>query len=138
MSVSPQGEPEVIDERIRELYEEALKKKHEDLAMEHAQLVYILENAVPELKDWILGIGKRLRIFKRNWEPLEGYLIGFQAEITKLRLDVTEMVRLWDRNVDRLERKVVEIPTGSITMVEWVEFQQEFPREEQQQNEGTV
>jgi len=138
MSVSPQGEPEVIDERIRELYEEALKKKHEDLAMEHAQLVYILENAVPELKDWILGIGKRLRIFKRNWEPLEGYLIGFQAEITKLRLDVTEMVRLWDRNVDRLERKVVEIPTGSITMVEWVEFQQEFPREEQQQNEGTI
>jgi hypothetical protein len=138
MSVSPQGEPEVIDERIRELYEEALKKKHEDLAMEHAQLVYILENAVPELKDWILGIGKRLRIFKRNWEPLEGYLIGFQAEITKLRLDVTEMVRLWDRNVDRLERKVVEIPTGSITMVEWVEFQQEFPREEQQQNQGTV
>ena len=138
MSVSPQGEPEVIDERIKELYEEALKKKHEDLAMEFAQLVYILENAVPELKDWILGIGKRLRVFKRNWEPLEGYLLGFEAEITKLRLDVTEMVRLWDRNVDRLERKVVEIPTSSITMVEWVEFQQEFPREEQQQNQGTV
>jgi len=138
MSDSPQAEPEVIDERIRELYEEALKKKHEDLAMEHAQLVYILENAVPELKDWILGIGKRLRVFKRNWEPLEGYLLGFEAEITKLRLDVTEMVRDWSKDVNRLEKKIVEIPTSSITMVEWVEFQQEFPREEQQQNEGTI
>jgi hypothetical protein len=123
-------ELEIADPELKQLYEAAKAKSHEELALEYARLLYVLEYAVPDLKDWILGIGRKIRVVRRDWNAYIGYLIGFSADITHVKLDVTEMIKQWDQPVDKLEKKVVELPAGSIVLWEWIEEEQTIPKEE--------
>jgi hypothetical protein len=122
----------VVEPELRDLYEAAVAKRHEELALEHARLLYVLENVIPDLRDWILGIGKKLRVVKRDWNPVVGTLIGFSADITHVKLDVTELITQWDKPVDRLERKIVELPAGSIVLYEWIEHEEEVQKPQKQ------
>lgn len=130
MDIPGQQPTEVVDEELRELYEAVKAKSHDELALEYARLLYILEKVVPDLRDWILGIGKKMRIMRRDWNAVIGTLVGFEADITRVKLDVTELVKQWDQPVDKLERKIVELPAGSISLWEWLEAEAEVPREE--------
>jgi hypothetical protein len=122
----------VVEPELKDLYEAAAAKKHEELALEHARLLYILENVVPDLRDWILGIGRKLRVVKRDWNAYVGTLVGFSADITHVKLDVTELITQWDKPVDRLERKIVELPAGSIVLWEWIEHEEEVQKPQKQ------
>jgi hypothetical protein len=125
-----QQELEITDPELKQIYDSLLQKSKEELALEYANLLYVLDNAVPDLKDWILGIGRRIRLYKRDWNPVEGILIGFEADITMLKLDVTELIKQWDKKVDKMEKKIVQLPSGSVSMWEWVEAEWEVPKQE--------
>jgi hypothetical protein len=128
----PAGEKvEEVEDELQQIYQSLLKKSHEELAMEYANLLYVLDHAVPDLKEWILGIGRRIRLVKRDWNSIEGVLIGFEADIISLKLDVTELIKQWDKPVDKMEKKIVQIPSGSVTMWEWIEAEWEVPKEQQ-------
>lgn len=120
----------MVDDELKQIYDSLMQKSKEELALEYANLLYVLDNAVPDLKDWILGIGRRLRLYKRDWTPVEGILIGFEADITMLKLDVTELIKQWDKKVDKMEKKIVQLPSGSVSMWEWVEADWEVPKQE--------
>jgi hypothetical protein len=130
MSNPSTQELEIADPELRQLYESAKARSHEELALEYARLLYVLEYAVPDLKDWILGIGRKIRIVRRDWNAYVGTLIGFSADITYVKLDVTELIKQWDQPVDKLEKKVVELPAGSIVLWEWIEEEAEVPKQE--------
>jgi hypothetical protein len=130
MSNPSTQELEIADPELKQLYESAKAKSHEELALEYARLLYVLERAVPDLKDWILGIGRKIRVVRRDWNAYIGYLIGFSADITHVKLDVTEMIKQWDQPVDKLEKKIVELPAGSIVLWEWIEGEAEVPKQE--------
>jgi len=119
-----------IPEELREIYEGIISKSKEEIALEYARLLYVLENAVPDIKDFILGIGRKMRVVRRDWQAYIGYLIGFEADIIKLKLDVSELIRRYDQKTDLFEKKVVEIPSGSIVLWEWIEEEAEVPKQE--------
>ena len=125
-----QQELEITDPELKQIYDSLMQKSKEELALEYANLLYVLDNAVPDLKDWILGIGRRLRLYKRDWNPVDGILIGFEADITALKLDVTELIKQWDKKVDKMEKKIVQLPSGSVSMWEWIEAEWEVPKQE--------
>jgi hypothetical protein len=125
-----QQEQVVADDELKQIYDSLMQKSKEELALEYANLLYVLDNAVPDLKDWILGIGRRIRLYKRDWNPVEGILIGFEADITMLKLDVTELIKQWDKKVDKMEKKIVQLPSGSVSMWEWIEADWEVPKQE--------
>jgi len=121
-----------VPEYLREYYEPLLMRPREEVAFEYAQLLYLLENALPDVKPWADALFKTVRVVRRDFKEFVGLLVGVQFEARALRLMVEEKVPRWGETSDLKETKQITIPMGSMIHFDIIYEQIEIPKKEGQ------
>lgn len=81
---------------------------------------------IPEnVKYYLLKVGQTVRIVRRDYRGSLGELGQATFEMTELEVDVYEKTYNYSDGKWYFERKVVKIPKGAITMMEFIATQED-------------